>query len=409
MKLSQFNFNMPDESLALYPHVAEKTITHSDGTTQTFHVTRHDEARMMVLHRQSGTIDMYKGDVKGDPKDEDYIKFKDVANYFGDDDVLVFNDTKVFPARLYGTKEKTDAKIEVFLLRELNEEMRLWDVLVEPARKIRIGNKLFFDDTGTMVAEVIDNTTSRGRTLRFLYDCPHDEFKRELYALGQAPLPHYILDHAHAETVPAPTEDNPNATKTVMMADRPYREEDLEDFQTVFAKNEGSVTVPATGLHFSREMMKMLEIKGIKAAFITLHCGLGNFNQIEVEDLTKHKMESEQMSIGKEACDIVNTAKQSGHHVCVVGTSVAKATETAAGTDGLLKEYEGWTNKFIFPPYDFVIADSMMANFYHPESTLMMSTCAFGGYDLVMRAYELAVKNGYKFGCFGDGMLILND
>lgn len=409
MKLSQFNFNMPEDAVALYPHVSERTITRSDGTKQTFTVTRREDARMMVLHRQSQTIDLYNKDVKGEPKEDDYIKFKDLVNYFDEGDVMVFNDTKVFPARLYGTKEKTDAKIEVFLLRELNEEMRLWDVLVEPARKIRIGNKLFFDDTGTMVAEVIDNTTSRGRTLRFLYDCPHDEFKRELYALGQAPLPHYIIDHAHAETVPAPTANDPKAVKTVMVPDRPYREEDMDDFQTVFAKNEGAVTTPATGLHFSREMMKMLEIKGITPAYITLHCGLGNFNQIEVEDLTKHKMESEKMIVNKEACDIVNKAKLEGRHICVVGTSVAKATETAVGTDKLLKEYEGWTNKFIFPPYEFALADSMMSNFYHPESTLMMSTCAFGGYDLVMKAYELAVKNGYKFGCFGDGMLILND
>lgn len=409
MKLSQFNFNLPDDAIALYPHVSERVIKRSDGTTQTFQVTRREDARMMVLHRKSQTIDMYNKKVKGEPTEDDYIKFRDAPSYFGEGDTFVFNDTKVFPARLYGTKEKTDAKIEVFLLRELNEEMRLWDVLVEPARKIRIGNKLFFDDTGTMVAEVIDNTTSRGRTLRFLYDCPHEEFKRELYALGQAPVPHYIIDHTHAETVPAPTADNPKATKTVMVPDRPYRPEDMEDFQTVFAKNEGAVTAPATGLHFSREMMKMLEIRGINKAFITLHCGLGNFNKIEVEDLSKHKMESEQMFVEKEACEIVNRTKAAGHHICVVGTSVAKATETAVGTDNLLKEYEGWTNKFIFPPYEFNLADSMMANFYHPMSTLMMSTCAFGGYDLVMKAYDMAVKNGYKFGCFGDGLLILDD
>ncbi len=409
MKLSQFNFNLPDDAIALYPHVSERTIKRSDGTTQTFQVTRRDEARMMVIHRKSQTIDLYNKDVKGEPTEDDYIKFKDVSKYFDDGDVMVFNDTKVFPARLYGTKEKTDAKIEVFLLRELNAEMRLWDVLVEPARKIRIGNKLFFDDTGTMVAEVIDNTTSRGRTLRFLYDCPHDEFKRELYALGQAPLPHYIIDHTHEETVSAPTPNDPNATKTVAVQDRPYREEDMDDFQTVFAREEGAVTAPATGLHFSREMMKMLEIKGINTAFITLHCGLGNFNQIEVEDLTKHKMESEQMFINKEACDTVNKAKLAGKRICVVGTSVAKATETAVGTDNLLKEYEGWTNKFIFPPYEFGLANAMLANFYHPESTLMMSACAFGGYDITMKAYELALKNGYKFGCFGDGMLILDD
>jgi len=253
------------------------------------------------------------------------------------------------------------------------------------ARKIRIGNKLFFDEAGTMVAEVIDNTTSRGRTLRFLYDCPHDEFKRDLYALGSAPLPKYIIDK------------------------RESTEDDMTDFQCIFAKNEGAVTAPASGLHFSRELMKRMEIKGIEFAYITLHCALGNFHNIEVEDLTKHKMDSEQMFIGAEACKTVNKAKISGHHVCVVGTSVAKATETAVGTDKLLKEYEGWTNKFIFPPYEFGLADAMIANFYHPMSTLVMSTAAFGGYDLVMRAYDLAIKNGYKFGCYGDAMLIVND
>ena len=311
-----------------------------------------------------------------------------MLDYFDEGDTFVFNDTKVFPARLYGTKEKTDAKIEVFLLRELNEEMRLWDVLVEPARKIRIGNKLFFDDTSTMVAEVVDNTTSRGRTLRFLYDCPHDEFKRELFALGEAPLPRYIVDRresGHADP------------------------EDMDDFQCIFAKNEGAVTTPATGLHFSREMMKRMEIRGINFAFITLHCGLGCFHDIEVEDLTKHKMDSEQMFVGREACDLVNKTKEQGHHICAVGTSVVKATETAVGTDGMLKEYEGWTNKFIFPPYDFGLADTMIANFYHPLSPLLMETAAFGGYDLIMKAYELALENGYMFGCYGDAMLILND
>ena len=314
-----------------------------------------------------------------------FIEFRHLINYFDEGDTFIFNDTKVFPARLYGTKEKTDAKIEVFLLRELNKTMRLWDVLVEPARKIRIGNKLFFDDSGTMVAEVIDNTTSRGRTLRFLYDCPHDRFKRELFALGSSPLPHYIVDK------------------------RPATEQDMTDFQCIFAKNEGAVTAPASGLHFSRELMKRMEIKGMEFAFITLHCALGCFHNIEVEDLTKHKMDSEQMFVEKEACEVVNRAKQAGKHICAVGTSVAKATETAVGTDGLLKEYEGWTNKFIFPPYEFGLADSMVCNFYHPQSTLMMSSCAFGGYDLVMRAYELAVENGYRFGCYGDAMLIIDD
>lgn len=394
MKLSQFKFNLPADQVALYPHSSERTLNRADGTSQTFKITRRDEARLMVLHRKSGTIEMFNKDVKGEPTEDDYIRFKDVFNYFDEGDAFVLNDTKVFPARLYGTKEKTDAKIEVFLLRELNQEMRLWDVLVEPARKIRIGNKLFFDESGSMVAEVIDNTTSRGRTLRFLYDCPHDEFKKELYALGEAPLPRYIIDNREKEE----GEDFAHADA-----------DDMENFQTVFADKEGAVTAPGTNIHFSEQMMKMMEIKGIKKAFVTLHCGLGNFHEIEVEDLTKHKMDSEEMHITAEACKIVNETKLAGHHVCAVGASVVKATETAVGTDGLLKEYEGWTNKFIFPPYDFGLADSMLVNFYHPYSTLLMETAAFGGYDLVMEAYDKAVKAGYMFGCFGDAMLILND
>ena len=390
MKLSQFKYRLPEELIALYPHSIYREYENEQGEKETFRITRRDECRLMVLHRKSQKIDMFKTDdegntLLGDDGQPLFLDFRDVLNYFDKDDVFVFNDTKVFPARLYGTKEKTDAKIEVFLLRELNKEMRLWDVLVEPARKIRIGNKLFFDDSSTMVAEVIDNTTSRGRTLRFLYDCPHDEFKRELFALGSSPLPHYIIDR------------------------RDVTEDDQEDFQCIFAKNEGAVTAPAAGLHFSREMMKRMEIKGINFAYITLHCALGNFHDIEVEDLTKHKMDSEQMFIGKEACNMVNQAKLEERHVCVVGTSVLKATETAVGTDKLLKEYEGWTNKFIFPPYECSVADSMIANFYHPMSTLLMETAAFGGYDLVMEAYDKAVEHGYMFGCYGDALLILDD
>ena len=388
MKLSQFKFKLPEELIALYPHSLYREFENEDGTKETVRFTRRDECRLMVLHRKSQRIEMYKKDEKGNPIEREYMDFRNVLDYFDEGDTFIFNDTKVFPARLYGTKEKTDAKIEVFLLREHNEEMRLWDVLVEPARKIRIGNKLFFDESGSMVAEVIDNTTSRGRTLRFLYDCPHDEFKRELFALGESPLPRYIIDRR----------EQPHADA-----------QDMEDFQCIFAKNEGAVTAPATGLHFSRELMKRMEIRGMNFAFITLHCGLGNFHGIEVEDLTKHKMDSEQMFIGAEACQIVNSTKRAGHHVCAVGTSVVKATETAVGTDGMLKEFEGWTNKFIFPPYDFGLADSMIANFYHPLSILLMETAAFGGYDLVMHAYELAVEHGYKFGCFGDALLIVND
>ena len=390
MKLSQFKFKLPEEQIALYPHSIYREFENDKGEKETFRITRRDECRLMVLHRKSQKIEMYKTDEHGETlKDKEgkpvFLDFRNVLDYFDKDDVFVFNDTKVFPARLYGTKEKTDAKIEVFLLRELNRDMRLWDVLVEPARKIRIGNKLFFDDSSTMVAEVIDNTTSRGRTLRFLYDCPHDEFKEDLYALGEAPLPHYIIDR------------------------RPVTKDDMDDFQCIYASKEGAVTAPASGLHFSREMLKRMEIKGINFAYITLHCALGNFHDIEVEDLTKHKMDSEQMFVEKEACDMVNKAKQNGRHVCAVGTSVVKATETAVGTDKLLKEYEGWTNKFIFPPYEFGVADSMIANFYHPLSTLLMETAAFGGYDLVMEGYDLAVKNGYMFGCYGDAMLIVDD
>ncbi len=388
MKLSQFKFPLPKTQVALYPHSLEREFENEDGTIEKYRITRQDEARMMVVHKKSGTIDMFHTDSKGNPIEGDYIQFRDLVNYFDENDTFIMNDTKVFPARLYGTKEKTDAKIEVFLLRELNPENRLWDVYVEPARKIRIGNKLFFDDSSTMVAEVIDNTTSRGRTLRFLYECPHDDFKRELYALGESPLPHYILD----------ARENHHAT-----------EEDMDDFQTVFARNEGAVTAPATGLHFSRELMKRMEIKGINTAYITIHCGLGSFQDIEVEDLTKHKTDSEQIIITKEACDIVNKTKQAGHKLLAVGSSVVKATESSVGTDGLLKEYDGWTNKFIFPPYDFGLADNMLVNFYHPYSTMLMQTCAFGGYDIVMEAYNMASKHGYMFGCFGDSLLILND
>lgn len=362
MKLSEFKFfDLKDDDVALYPPM------------------HRDECKLMVIHRKSERIDMFKEDGK------EYLDFRNVLDYFGEGDTFLLNDTKVFPSRLYGTKEKTDAKIEVFLLRELNREMRLWDVLVEPARKIRIGNKLFFDESGSMVAEVIDNTTSRGRTLRFLYDCDHDEFKESLYALGEAPLPSYIIERRNAEP------------------------EDLENFQCIFAKNEGAVTAPVSGLHFSREMMKRMEIKDINTAFITMHSSLANFNPIDVEDLSKHKMDSEQMFISAEACKMVNDTKDNGHHVVAVGTSVIRAAETAVGTDGYLKEYEGWTNKFIFPPYQFSVADCMIGNFYHPLSTLLMVECAFGGYDLVRKAYELALENGYKFGCYGDAILILND
>lgn len=380
MKLSQFKFKLPESQVALEP--PHKAFENEDGTIDK--VYRRDECRLMVVHRKSETFDIFKKDDEGNDTNQPLL-FRDIINYFDEGDVMILNDTKVFPARLYGTKEKTDAKIEVFLLRELNEELRLWDVLVEPARKIRIGNKLFFDEDGPMVAEVIDNTTSRGRTLRFLYDCPHDEFKRELFALGSAPLPRYIVDK------------------------RDVTPEDEENFQTIYARHEGAVTAPASGLHFSREVMKRLEIRGIDFSYITVHCGLGSFDAIEVEDLTKHKMNSEQIIIDSKACSTVNNAKKEGRKICAVGISTLRATESAVGTDCMLKEFSGWTNKFIFPPYNFNLADSLIANFYHPESTMMMATAAFGGYDLIYNAYEAAVKNGFMFGCYGDAMLILND
>ncbi|MBQ5574110.1 MAG: tRNA preQ1(34) S-adenosylmethionine ribosyltransferase-isomerase QueA [Bacteroidaceae bacterium] len=350
MKLSQFKFKLTEEKIAKFP------------------TENRDESKLMVVHKQSGEIE--------------HILFKDILKYFDENDVFVFNDTKVFPARMYGNKEKTGACIEVFLLRELREENLLWDVQVDPARKIRIGNKLYFGEDNSMVAEVIDNTTSRGRVLRFLYDGPHDEFKRALYALGEAPIPTYL--------------------------NRKVDENDEARFQTLFAKNEGAVTAPTAGLHFSRELLKRMEIKGIEPAYITMHCGLGNFREIDVEDLTKHKMESEQMSVTEETTEIVNKAKMEKKHICAVGTTAMRALETVVGTDGLIKPFEGWTNKFIFPPYNFTVADSMISNFQLPESTQLMMTCAYGGYELIMDAYNMALKNDYRFGCYGDAMLIID-
>lgn len=349
MKLSKFKFKLPDELIAQHP------------------ANHRDESRLLVLHRKTGEIE--------------HRTFKDVLEYFNEDDLFVFNDTKVFPARLYGNKEKTGAQIEVFLLRELNHEMRLWDVLVEPARKIRIGNKLYFGDDDSIVAEVIDNTTSRGRTLRFLFDGTHDEFKKGLFSLGETPLPRNIT--------------------------RAVEPEDAERFQTIFAKNEGAVSAPAAGMHFSRELMKRMEIKGIDTAFVTSHMSLGNFREIDVEDLTKHKMDSEQMAVTVEMADKVNQAHDDNRNICAVGVTVMRALETVAGTEGKIKPYEGWTNKFIFPPYDFTVANSLITNFHLPYSTLIMLTAAFGDYDQVMKTYEIAIKEGYKFGVYGDAMLII--
>ena len=349
MKLSKFKFNLPQESIALHP------------------VKNRDESLLMVIHPKTGKIE--------------HRIFKDILNFFGDNDVFIFNDTLVFPARLYGNKEKTGAKIEVFLLRELNPDLRLWDVLVDPARKIRIGNKLYFGEDDSLVAEVIDNTTSRGRTLRFLYDGPHEEFKKLLYSLGEMPLPNYL--------------------------NRNVCPEDTERYQTIYAKNEGAVIAPSAGLHFSRELMKRLEIKGIKFAFITSHSGLGNFREIDVEDLTKHKMDSEELFIGEEVETIVNEAKDNQKQICAVGFSVLRAIESAVTTRGHLKAFTGWTNKFIFPPYDFTVATSLITNFHLPLSTMLMQTAAFSGFDFTMHAYQEAIKAGYRFGVYGDAMLII--
>ncbi|WP_018337574.1 tRNA preQ1(34) S-adenosylmethionine ribosyltransferase-isomerase QueA [Butyricimonas synergistica] len=349
MKLSKFKYKLPPELIALHP------------------TPNRDEARLMVLDRKTGKIE--------------HKVFKDVIDYFGEKDVFVFNDSKVFPARLYGNKEKTGAEIEVFLLRELNPELRIWDVLVDPARKIRIGNKLYFGEDDSMVAEVIDNTTSRGRTLRFLYDGEYEEFKKELYALGETPLPRFI--------------------------NRKVEPEDAENYQTIFAKNEGAVAAPTAGMHFSRELMKRMEIKGIDFAFVTLHVGLGNFREVDVEDLTKHKMDSEQIIVGSETVKIVNDAKDEKRKICAVGTTVVRTLESCVTTKGRLTEFDGWTNKFIFPPYDFSVPDAFISNFHLPYSTLLMMVAAFGGYDYVMEAYDVAVKEKYRFGTYGDAMLII--
>ena len=349
MKLSQFEFELPEELVAEYP---------SD---------ERDESRLMVVHKDTGEIE--------------HKMFKDILDYFDDGDVFVLNNTKVFPARMYGNKEKTGAKIEVFLLRELNKESLLWDVLVDPARKIRIGNKLYFGEDDELVAEVIDNTTSRGRTLRFLFDGPYEEFKATITKLGNTPLPKYIK--------------------------RDAEKSDAERYQTIFATEEGAVAAPTAGLHFSKQLMKRLEIKGIEFARLTLHVGLGTFRPVEVEDLTKHKMDSEQLIIGQEATDIINKAKDTKKRIVSVGTTAMRAIETSVSVDRHLKPYEGWTNKFIFPPYEFNLADAMITNFHTPKSTLLMMVGAFAGYDLMMEAYKEAVKEKYNFYSYGDAMLII--
>ncbi len=349
MKLSHFNFNLPEELLAERP------------------AENRDESRLMVLDRKTKTIE--------------HKLFKDLINYFDEGDVMVLNNTKVFPARLFGNKEKTGARIEVFLLRELNQEQRLWDVLVDPARKIRIGNKLYFGEAEDVVAEVIDNTTSRGRTLRFLYDGPYESFRKALNDLGETPLPKYIKREVEAE--------------------------DAERYQTIYAKHEGAVAAPTAGLHFSKQLLKRLEIKGIHFPEVTLHVGLGTFNPVEVEDLSKHKMDSEDAIITQETADVINHALANKKRVCAVGTTVVRALETSVSSNRLLNPYQGWTNKFIFPPYDFSIPNAMVTNFHMPKSTLLMMTSAFAGHDFLKKAYEEAIKEKYRFYSYGDAMLIL--
>ena len=349
MKLSQFNYTLPPELLAEYPS------------------EERDQARLMVVHRDTGEIE--------------HKVFKDILEYFNDGDVFIMNNTKVFPARLFGRKEKTGAKIEVFLLRELNHEMRLWDVLVDPARKIRVGNKLYFGDDDLLVAEVVDNTTSRGRTIRFLHDGTEEEFKKILNTLGETPLPKYIK--------------------------RAAEEKDKERYQTIYAKHEGAVAAPTAGLHFSKELLKRAELKGIDFAEVTLHVGLGTFRQIEVEDLSKHKMDAEYFKIDEKAVEIVNNAIDKKKNICAIGTTSMRAAESAVSASHYLKTAEGWTNLFVHPPYDFSIANSMITNFHTPKSSLLIMVCAFGGYDLIMKAYKEAIKEKYKFYSYGDAMLII--
>ncbi len=349
MKLTQFNFELPEKLLAEYPS------------------EHRDEARLMVLNRKKRTIE--------------HKSFKDIINYFDEGDVMVVNNSKVFPARLFGNKEKTGARIEVFLLRELSEEQRLWDVLVDPARKIRIGNKLYFGEDQTLIAEVIDNTTSRGRTLRFLYDGTYEEFRVKLKKLGETPLPKYIKRKVEAT--------------------------DKERYQTIYAKHEGSVAAPTAGLHFSKHLLKRLEIKGIETAEVTLHIGLGTFDSVEVEDITKHKMDSEQLEIKEPATKIINSALKRKKRICAVGTTAMRALETAVSTDSELNTYKGWTNKYIHPPYDFSIANCMITNFHTPKSTLLMMVSAFADHDFVMEAYREAIKEKYNFYSYGDAMLII--
>lgn len=349
MKLTHFNYKLPKELIAQRP------------------LTNRDDGRLMVIHRKEQKIE--------------HRKFTDLVDYFGEGDAMVLNNTKVFPARLYGNKEKTGARIEVFLLRELNADSRLWDVLVDPARKIRIGNKLYFGEEDGLIAEVIDNTTSRGRTLRFLFEGEYEEFRRKLQRLGQTPLPKYI--------------------------EREPDEEDEERFQSIFAKHEGAVAAPVASLHFSKQLMKRLEIKGVKFPELTLHVGLGTFRPVEVEDLSKHKMDSEQLIIPRATANMVNEAIDEKKRICSVGTTVLRSLENSVSTQNHIKPFDGWSNKFVFPPYDFTISNSLLTNFHSPQSTLMMMTAAFTGYDFLIKIYKEAIKKKYRFLCYGDAMLII--
>jgi len=367
MKLSQFSFRLPSELIAQFPS------------------PYRDEAKLLVLHRKSGKIE--------------HLLVKDTVRFFGEGDMFIFNDAKVFPARLFAQKEKTMANIEIFLLRELNHDLRFWDVLVDPARKIRIGNKLYLDEDTTIVAEVIDNTTSRGRTVRFLTDYDNSEFTSYLYSLGHMPLPKYIERPMSEETFAEFEKIFPETTE---------RELDEERYQTIFAKKIGAVATPAASLHFSKQLMKRLEIAGTSAHCLTSYMALGNFKPIDVEDLTKHKTDSEQISIPAELVDAVSKAHKGQHHICAVGTEVMRALEHVVGTEGQIKAYEGWTNKFIFPPYDFTVADSFFVNFYFPMSTQLLMVAAFAGFENTMNAYEEAIEKGYHFGDYGDAMLVVD-
>ena len=349
MKLSSFEYKLPDKYIAQHPS------------------EERDECKLMLLNRKDQTIE--------------HLVFKDIIDFYDDGDVIVLNNTKVFPARLFGNKEKTGARIEVFLLRELNQDQRLWDVLVDPARKIRIGNKLYFGEDESLVAEVIDNTTSRGRSLRFLFDGPYEEFRGKLEQLGETPLPKYI--------------------------NRPVEPQDKERFQTIYAKNEGAVAAPTAGLHFSKHLLKKLEIKGVLLPEITLHIGLGTFSPVDVEDLSKHKMDSEELKINQNSADIINNALKNKKKICAVGTTVMRGLESSVSSFGTLNTYDGWTHKFIYPPFEFSIANSMISNFHTPKSTLLMMVSAFGGKDFVMKAYKEAMKKKYNFSSYGDAMMII--